>query len=349
VSDKSQRTEKPTHRRIKKAREEGRFLSSKEFVAGFQFLVIVMAISAWSAEWFDGLKETFGELLTRSFQLEIDPGGIIRLVGTALRRVFYPLFEVGALLAAVTLGLQFAVTGFGFSMARLTPKFTNLNPLSRLRNLPKQNGAAVVQSVLTLVFCSMAFYYLARKNAGDLLTLPLMPLEQAVHQVFAILGSLLWKATFIFIVFGCIDYVRQRRRHEADMRMSKQEIRDESKEQEGNPAVKSRIRAQRKARRRRMLRQVPTATAVVVNPTHFAVALKYDLETMGAPEVVAKGKNYLALRIRKLAEYHGVPIVENPPLAQALYKSVRVGSVIPADLYRAVAEVLAYVFNVLRR
>jgi flagellar biosynthesis protein FlhB len=349
MADKSQQTEKPTQRRIKKAREEGRFATSKEFVAGFQFLVIVMAFSAWSGAWFETLKETFGELLTRSFQTEADPGAIVRLVETALRRVFFPLFTAGALVAVVTLGLQFAVTGFGFTLHRLTPKFENLNPISRLKGLPKQNLAAVVQSIVTLVFCSLAFYYLARKNAGDLLTLPLMPFDDAVPQLFAVLGNLLWKSTFIFVVFGCIDFVRQRRRYDAEMRMSKQEIRDEGKDQEGNPAIKARMRMLRNARRRRMMRQVPGATVVVVNPTHFAIALRYDLETMGAPEVVAKGKNYLALRIRKLAEHHGVPIVENPPLAQALYKSVRVGSIIPTHLYRAVAEVLAYAFNVMRR
>jgi flagellar biosynthetic protein FlhB len=145
-----------------------------------------------------------------------------------------------------------------------------------------------------------------------------------------------------------VDLWRQSRKHAAELRMSRQEIRDELKEAEGNPQTKARIRRiQRDLLRRKMMSQVPTATAVVVNPTHYAVALRYDMHAPGAPVVVAKGKNYLALRIKQKAIEHQVPIVENPPLAQSLYKSVQVGQEIPPALYRAVAEVLAYIYRVL--
>jgi flagellar biosynthetic protein FlhB len=138
------------------------------------------------------------------------------------------------------------------------------------------------------------------------------------------------------------------RRHKSGQRMSKQEIRDELKEVEGNPQMKARIRRlQRDRARRQMMKEVPKATAVIVNPTHFAVAIRYQLDSMAAPMVVAKGKNYLALRIRQKAVEHQVPIIENPPVAQALYKSVDVGQEIPAHLYRAVAEILAYIFKLM--
>jgi flagellar biosynthetic protein FlhB len=134
------------------------------------------------------------------------------------------------------------------------------------------------------------------------------------------------------------------------MKMSRQEVRDELKESEGSPEIKMRIRRLRRdLRRRRMMQAIPTATAVIVNPTHYAVALRYDHESMAAPVVVAKGRNYLALRIRQLAVHHQVPLIENPPLAQALYKSVDVGQEIPQHLYRAVAEILAYVFRIMNR
>jgi flagellar biosynthetic protein FlhB len=134
-----------------------------------------------------------------------------------------------------------------------------------------------------------------------------------------------------------------------DMRMTKQEVRQESKENEGSPLIKGKIRRlQRDFARRRMMHNVATATAIIVNPTHYAVALRYDHETMATPQVVAKGKNYLALRIRQRALEHNIPLVENPPLAQALYKSVDVGREIPAHLYRAVAEVLAYIYRLTR-
>jgi flagellar biosynthesis protein FlhB len=162
------------------------------------------------------------------------------------------------------------------------------------------------------------------------------------------LMELFWKASGVFLVFGSVDLFRQMRRHKKDLRMSKQDIREEMKEVEGNPQMKARIRRlQRDNARRQMMKAVPKATAVVVNPTHFAVAIRYSLEEMAAPTVVAKGKNYMALRIRQIAVENQVPIVENPPLAQALYKSVDVGQEIPAHLYRAVAEILAYIFKLM--
>ena len=145
-----------------------------------------------------------------------------------------------------------------------------------------------------------------------------------------------------------MDLYRQLQRHKRDLRMSKQEIKDEMKEMEGNPQMKARIRRiQRDRARRQMMKEVPKATAVVVNPTHYAVAIRYQMDGMTAPLVVAKGKNYLALRIREIAREHQVPIIENPPLAQALYKSVDVGQEIPPQLYRAVAEILAYIFKLM--
>src|SRR5581483_7619401 len=167
-------------------------------------------------------------------------------------------------------------------------------------------------------------------------------------QVASGVQTLLWKASFVFMIFGVVDLVRQKQRYQKELKMSKQEIRDEMKETDGNPLMKGRVRRLRRdMARRRMMHEVPTATAVIVNPTHFAVALKYDMGTTGAPRVVAKGKNYLALRIRQKAIENQVPLIENPPLAQALYKSVDVGQEIPAQFYRAVAEVLAYIFKLM--
>jgi flagellar biosynthetic protein FlhB len=164
----------------------------------------------------------------------------------------------------------------------------------------------------------------------------------------ASLMELFWKSAGVFVAFGAVDLFRQMRRYQRDLRMSRQDIRDEVKELEGNLQMKGHIRRlQRDAARRRMMHSVPQATAVVVNPTHFAVAIRYGMESMTAPVVIAKGKNYLAQRIRQKAIEHQVPIVENPPLARALYKSVEVGQEIPPQLYKAVAEILAYIFKVM--
>jgi flagellar biosynthetic protein FlhB len=160
--------------------------------------------------------------------------------------------------------------------------------------------------------------------------------------------DLFWKAAGLFLVFGCVDLFRQIQKHGSQLKMSKQEIREEMKDVEGNPQMKAKIRRiQRDRARKQMMKEVPTASAVVVNPTHFAVAIRYNMDSMAAPLVVAKGKNYLALRIKQKAIDNGVPIIENPPLAQALYKSVDVGQEIPPHLYRAVAEILAYIFKLM--
>ena len=152
------------------------------------------------------------------------------------------------------------------------------------------------------------------------------------------------------MVFGFVELVRNRASYHKQLRMSKQEIRDEIKEGEGNPQIKGQIRRlRRELLRRRMMQDVPKATAVIVNPTHYAVAIRYEMDRMASPLVVAKGKNYLALRIRQKAIDNGVPIVENPPLARGLYTAAEVGQEIPAEFYRAVAEVLAYIYRLMGR
>ena len=192
----------------------------------------------------------------------------------------------------------------------------------------------------------MAVWGVVKENLDGLTAMPLESVRQGAHQMTESIKTLVWRAAGVFFVLGAYDYWRQQRRYMADLRMSKQEIREEMKELEGNPEIKSRIRRlQREWMRRRMMQQVPKATAVIVNPTHYAVAIKYAMETMPAPVVVAKGQNHLALRIRQKAVEHEVPVIENPPLAQALYKSAEIGQEIPGHLYRAVAEILAYIYR----
>ena len=193
-----------------------------------------------------------------------------------------------------------------------------------------------------------AVWVVARDKLDTFLALPVQSVESGFSLIGTSLMELFWKASAVFLMFGCVDLARQLRRHKSELRMSKQEIRDEMKDVEGNPQMKARIRRlQRDRLRKQMMKEVPKATAVVVNPTHFAVAIRYHMDSMAAPLVVAKGRNFLALRIRQIAIEHQVPIVENPPLAQALHKSVEVGQEIPPHLYRAVAEILAYIFRLM--
>lgn len=348
MPDRSAQTEEPTQRRLEKARREGQFPQAKEFVSALQFLMLLGLAAAGGAAWMGEFRETARRLLARAFTGDVTPGDLTAMAWSVSRGLFLPLLVAGAALTVATLSFRLATTRFGFSWKKLAPDAKRFNPASKLRELPRQNLPQVAQALVLLPLFLWAVYVVARDKLETILLLPLATVDGGYRFLTGSLMALFWKAGAVFLVFGSVDLFRQIRRHKRDLRMSKQEIKEEMKELEGNPQMKAKIRRiQRDHARRQMMREVPKATAVVVNPTHFAVALKYEPDGMAAPRVVAKGKNYLALRIRQKAVENQVPLIENPPLAQALYKSVDVGQEIPPRLYRAVAEVLAYVFKLM--
>jgi flagellar biosynthetic protein FlhB len=349
AADSHSKTEKPSPRRLIKAREEGKFPASREMVAATQFLVFIVIAFAWFPGWLKAMKEMMRASLAASFHADLSVATLPGIASTLLQRAFIPLSIIGGLTVLLTLSAHLLVTKLGFSFKKLAPDFTRFSPLGKLKNMAFQGPMAFVQASAMLVLFALAIVSIARQNADLFLTLPFMSLDTGLLKVGASIKDILWKAAAMFVVFGLIDLFRQKRKFMKDLRMTKHEVKEESKENEGNPLIKGKIRRlQRDLARRRMMQNVATATAIIVNPTHYAVALRYDHETMATPMVVAKGKNYLALRIRQRALEHNIPLVENPPLAQALYKSVDVGREIPAHLYRAVAEVLAYIYRLTR-
>ncbi len=346
MAEGEQRTEQPTQRRLEKARREGRFASSKDSLAAVQFVAFVAILSAWAGGWFTNMIETMRLLFAEAFRSDLDLARLLRLLMQIVMRVFGPLLIGGAVVAVAALAAQLAMTRMGFSLSKLAPDFQRLNPASRLGEMFRQNLASFLKAAIMLPAFGAAVYMVTRDSLPVYRRLPLAGVETGIRCVTDSILDLLWKGAGIFIVLGAIDLFRQKRRYLQDLRMSKREIRDEAKEMQGNPQVRMRIRRlQRSLLRHQMMKQVRTATAVVVNPTHFAVAIRFEPETMAAPKVVAKGKNYLAQRIKALAIENEIPLVENPPLAQALYKTVEVGQEIPVHLYRAVAEVLAYIYR----
>jgi flagellar biosynthetic protein FlhB len=346
MADKSQRTEKPTPRRLEKARQEGQFPVSRDFVNGVQFLVFLLLLSVYGREWLSNLTTASRAVMSSGFHLELTPRSLRELLYLMASRAVLPLIFGGAALVAAGLAAHLTVTRLGFSFRKLAPDFKCLNPAKNLANLRRQNLTQFVQALILLPIFTLAVYYVARDNYPAFLQLPFQTIESGLERVSASVSDLLWKAGYVFMIWGAVDLARQKRRFQKEMRMTKQEIREEAKQTDGNPQVKQKIRRiQRDAARRRMMSEVPSATAVIVNPTHYAVAIRYRMDSMATPVVVAKGKNYLALRIRAKAIEHGVPIVENAPLAQGLYKSVEVGQEIPAGFYRAVAEILAYIYK----
>ncbi len=344
----SSHTEKPTKKRIDKARKEGNFPVSREFISAVQFLGFVTIMVSFSGVFLTRTARVMQYLFTRAFTIQITPVEVVALVHSVILPELTPLIFAGAALVVLVLLTQLATTKLGISLSKLAPDIKRLNFLKRFSSVPANNLPLFFQALVLLPLVGMVVYYEAAENLDSFMELPWMGAQVAAIRVASVVETLLWRAAALFLIVGVIDLWWQNHRYTKQLNMSKQELRDESKEQEGNPHIKNRIRRLRRdLLRRKMMNEVPKATAVIVNPEHFAVAIRYSVEGGGAPKVIAKGKNYLALRIRKRALEHEIPIVENPPLARALYKSVEVGQEIPAHLYRAVAEILAYIYKLM--
>ena len=351
MADTSQQTEKATPQRLKKAREKGDFPATREFVAAFQFLGFVILGAAWFPGWLANIESAMQMGLRQAFSSRagsLTSADVLAIFSVLARVSLMPLAILGGILLALTVFFQLTSNGMGFSLAKLAPDFNRLNPMNRLRDIPGTNMGHFFQALVMMPVMFWLTWSLVRDRLQELLRLPMMPVASGVVATGGLINDALRRASYVLVALGTVMLVRERGRYNKKLRMSKQEIRDEAKETDGNPQTKARVRRiQRDLRRRNMMKEVPTATAVIVNPTHYAVALRYDQGMMTAPKVVAKGRNYLAARIRQRAIQNQVPIIENPPLAQALYKSVDIGQDIPPHLYRAVAEILAYIFKIM--
>lgn len=314
-----------------------------------QFMAFVGWLAWAGSSWAANLRSAFFLVFNDAFRRSISPLSLLATVREALIQVLSPLLPLAVLLVCVTLAFQLLVTGFGLSVKNLAPKFDRLMPGTKLKGLVRQNIPALVQAALLLPIFGYTVYTLVRAQLPQYFALPVQDLTTGLNVVTGSIQGLLWKASGAFVVMGLVNMFRQRRQYSSDLKMSKHEVKEEAKQTDGNPHIKARVRRlQRDLRRRSMMKDVAKATAVVVNPTHYAVAIRYKMSSMAAPTVVGKGKNYIALRIRQIANDHQIPIVENPPLAQALYKSAEVGQEIPAHLYKAVAEILAYIYRIMK-
>jgi len=348
VSAQSQRTEKATPRRIQKARDKGQFVTSRLLLGGLQFAVATTFFALFAGGWCIRVARILAQLLRRATAGQLNPQQLIDISRAIVLETVLPLAVGGLCLVALALASQIFVTRFGLSSKKLAPDLARLNPWERIRGMTRENTLAFLQGLVLIPLLLYTVFWLFRDNLTVYMSLPNMSASGGLILMAGQIQALLWKASGVFIVVGFLDYARERHRYMKSLRMSKQEVKDEIKEMEGSAEMRGRIkRMQRFLHRRRMLKDVPTATAVVVNPTHYAVALRYNPAEGGAPIVVAKGKNHLAVRIRAIATEHYVPVVENPPLARGLYAATEVGYEIPEHLYRAVAEVLAHVFKLM--
>ena len=350
MADDGQRSEKASKRKLEKARKEGQFAVSREFVSAIQFVGFVWMLVNWSGLLLHRGRDFMRFVFTHAFEVQVDRISVVQMFRQALVSMLAPLLVAGAGLTAITFCAQLGTTRLGVSLHKLAPDFKRFDPIKKLKDTVESGLSALLQTLLLIPLLGFAVYGIVASNFAAYIALPALSIQPAVELVSASYRSLLWRASALLFLIGAVDMLRKQSKHSKSLRMTKQEVKDESKETEGNPQMKMRVRRiQRDFARRTMMRDVPKATAIIVNPTHYAVAISYEMESMAAPKVIAKGRNYLARRIREIAMEHQIPIVENQPLAQALYKSAEVGQELPPQLYRAVAEILAYLFKLMNQ
>ncbi len=350
AEERSQQTEEATPRRRQKAREEGQIASSKELSAALQFAAAVLLLAMAAPTVYAGLISMLRGLFALAFRDEVTLGRLEIMVSDLLTGPLSFVWSFGGALLAIGLLSHMAQTGFAITPKRLQPDIKRLNPIKKIQQLPSENFGQAMKAALLLPLAGVVFYYIVRGNLDSFLALPRLGVEAGSLVVFEALRQLLTQAAVLLIALGAFDFWRQSQKMNKQLKMSKQEVRQEHKDLEGDPHIKARLRRlQREMMRKRMMADVPNATVVVTNPTHFAVAIRYAPEEGAAPVVLAKGVDHLALKIRSVADLHEIPIVENPPLAQALYKGTEIGQQIPVELYRAVAEILAYIYRLRQR
>ena len=344
------RTEKPTPRRLREARRKGQLARSRDVEHAAQ-LVAVIAVLAWGGSWIVealgralrvGL-ERFGDAPLRTVEpLELSAAAVQTVA--ALGVMTLPVAGAAMVATVAAAALQ---GGWNVAPEALTPNWGRLSPKSGLQRLaPGRAGVELVKTLMAAVAISWLALRIVQATVDGAVYFGRVDPTSAAKLGWDHMLSLLQQSAVVLAILAAADYGVQRWRLGQSLRMTKQEVRDDSRLTEGSPEVKARLRRlQRDLLRKRMLSNVPKATVVITNPTEYAVALEYRRDLMAAPKVVAKGKGVLAARIRAIARECGVPIVENVPLAQALYKSVEVGEAIPGQLFGAVAEVLAYLIR----
>jgi len=341
-----ERTEQATQHRREKARKEGDILHSRELSAAAGTLAGVMVLGAAGSHLLAAWRTGFAAFLNLGFAACWEPSEIQPTLYALRKLAFAILMPPGAMMAAVaaaSLGVGVLQTGgVNFHPELAGFKLDRINPASNLKNLFSLRAAArlgksLIPAGVLAVFCV--------QRIGRQLTMPPFSTTR-LEMLGADVYGLLLAAAWLLFCWSVIDYLVEWQSRESRLKMSREDLRDEYKETEGNPQIRARIRnLQRAARRRKVKADVAKAAVVLTNPTHYAVALSFDFVTMEAPRMVAKGRNLLAEEIKAEARWAGVPIIENPPLAKSLYRSVEVGQPIPVELYAAVAAILAYLYR----
>ena len=347
-----EKTEMSTEKKRRESREEGQVAFSKELSSAALLAGIVLTLIASSPL----ILNSFRELMTGIFlQMgkfeELTINNIYSLSGEIISTMlpaFSPFIAVIILVAILSSVVQ---VGIQITFKAITPKFNKISPLTGLKRLfSSQSLAEFLKSMTKMIIVGFVGYITYMTKITELNGLIVSTPEEILEYNFVVVAEVAGKIVLALVAIAIFDFLYQRWHHEKQMMMTKQEVKEETKQTEGDPQLKARIRQiQREMSNARMMQEVPKADALIVNPTHFSVAILYDRDVMIAPEVTAKGVDHMALRMRTVARENNVPILERPELARDLYANVEIGEGIPERFYKTVAEILAYVYRLRKR
>lgn len=345
------KTEKATPKKLEDARKEGRVARSSDLINGLMLLLMFFVLRIFGSFMAKGFLESFTKYYNKTSDIALEIFDVRQSVSLGNEIVI----DIIIACLPVLIGSFFVAfvgniiqVGWKVTTKPLKPKLDRLNPVGGLKRMFSQEKVVeLIKSILKVLAIAIVAYNEVKDRWKFILNLYDFEFMQAVINIFNIVLDVGIKISIIFVIIGLADFGYQKWKHLHDLRMSKQEVKDEMKQSEGDPQVKGRIRQKmREGARRRMMQELPKADVVITNPTHFAVAIKYDREKAEAPYVLAKGADYVAATIKEAAKEHKIEIVENKPLARMLYYNVEIGDQIPPELYQMVAEVLAYVYSI---
>ena len=347
-----EKTEAPTEKKRRESREEGQVAFSRELPSAALLAGILLTLIATSPLILDAFREMTTQIFREMSKAdELSIGSLYDLSG----EIFYTLLPAFAPFAAiiVLVGILASVlqVGVQITLKAIAPKFNKISPLTGLKRLfSTQSLADFLKSMAKLIIVGIVGYITYMDKITELNGLSVATPEAILEYNFTVVAEVSGKIVLALVAIAIFDYLYQRWHHEKQLMMTKQEVKEETKQTEGDPQLKARIRQiQREMSNARMMQEVPKADALIVNPTHFSVAILYDRDVMEAPEVTAKGTDHMALRMRTVARENSVPILERPELARDLYANVEIGETIPERFYKAIAEILAFVYRLRRR
>lgn len=345
------KTEKATPKKLEEARKEGRVAKSVDLINGFMLLILFVILKLFGNFMSDFFSKSFVKFYNQTpvYSSEIFDVSKAMILGREIIidivLISAPIMLAGFVIAFIG---NIAQVGWKITGKPLKPKLERINPISGAKRLfSKDKIVELIKAVAKILAIGLVSYNAVKDKWKFLLNLYDYEFMQAILNILEIVIDVGIRISVVFVIIGVFDFAYQKWKYLHDLKMTKQEVKDEYKQMEGDPQVKGRIKQKmREASRRRMMQELPKADVVITNPTHFAVAIQYDKETMEAPVVIAKGADYVAQNIKEAAREHNIEIVENKPLARILYHNVPIGEQVPTELYEMVAQVLVYVYNI---